>query len=233
MRMLRFLVFFLFKFCNKIIYIKKKIISTFKENLSPVSSFQKSCFSSHYFSEPTWYFCIFEKQLTGLSLVCPPNPASTFLPPSLCPKRRPLALLQQAPGPLAAQLCSDHGKQCQIRRGRETAGSICSSGSLPAMSPRAGCIPLPNSSPFPLSLHPALSISLLMTAPSSPLFQAGKVTHHNHTWVLLSFYKTFFKISRLNVPETSFNWYSSQIQYWNLGSGSQCGPPRLVDKDIV
>lgn len=63
----------------------------------------------------------------------------------------------------------------------------------------------------PLSLCPAtfipVSISLLMTAPPS-LFslQAGKATHHNHTWVLLSFYKTFLKIARLNVPETSFNW---------------------------
>ena len=102
--------------------------------------------------------------MTGLSLVCPPNPSSAFLPPSLCPERRPLALLQQAPGPLAARLCSDHGKQCQIRRGRETAGSVCSSGSLPAMSPRAGCIPLPHSSSFPLSLSvpppPCLSLHL-------------------------------------------------------------------------
>ena len=63
-------------------------------------------------------------------------------------------------GPLALWLHScvlTTGNSARSEEGRETAGSICSSGSLPAVLPRAGCIPLPHSSQ---ALFPSLSPSL-------------------------------------------------------------------------
>lgn len=188
------------------------LISTFKENLSPVSVFRSHASSNHYFSEPTWYFCISEKQLTGLYLVHPPNPTSTFLPPSLCP-REDLWLCSSRPGPLAAWLCSDHGKQCQIRRVKRDGWERmflwlhslpCRLGLMSSFH-TAQLFSLFLSVPPPSSLFPSLSWWLLLLLSSSHFRLAKRPITTTHGFCC-HFYKTFLKIARLNVPETSFNW---------------------------
>lgn len=133
-----------------------------------------------------------------------------YLPPSFSVSRRPLALLSR---PLVLWL---HGCVLTMGNSARSESEERWLGAHVPLAPPCPCrlglaIPLPHNSQalFPLSLCPATficSISLLMAAPPS-LFslQAGKATI-TATWVLLSFYKTFLKIARLNVPETSFNW---------------------------